>query len=446
MARKTNTTSISLRSALQASLLGLLAVLPFAYVGVQAGYIPGYETTYTVPQFYVFEVGVLIAFVLWAILRRPSLSDVRWYWPLFVLVALGFASAAWAVLPTLAIVISAHLAIAVLLIIVLADEFRDQRFLKAALTVLVGGAALQAIWGITQYVVQHDLGLQLLGESVLRSGDPNVAHVPGEARPLIRAYGGLPHPNVLAAYLASGLFITVAGSFARRWRGISYQLALGALLGLLGTAFLYTYSRTPWVAVSITLLGVISLAIHRRRTVPLGLLVGGVVVVVAALLAQQSLSARSNPTNVADVAVPDRVVQHDVAKDLILDQPYGTGIGNYSPAADRRRPELTGYQLQPVHNTLILIVAELGVLGGVLALLFMVRLLSRTRREVSRLDPDLLTLAAGGFLVAAIAMMLTDHFFWTLPQGMWLLSVLLGLLVSRLPRHSTATGISRTSQ
>ncbi len=420
-------------AALQVLLLVLLAVMPFAYVGVQAGYIPGYETIYTVPHFYPFEVGVLVAFVLWAAVRRPALADVRWFWPLGILVALGFLSAAWAPLPTLAIVISAHLAVAVLLLVILAREFREPPFLKAALAVLVTGAVVQAVWGIAQYTLQHDLGWQALGELVLRADDPNVARVPGESGLRIRAYGGLPHANVLAAYLSAGLFLLGAASFARRCRAWPRQMLLGAVFGVLGIAFLYTFSRTPWLAVAVGMGGLVAAGAYWHRRVPVGLLIGGLLVATAAFGAQQSITARSNPTNLNTVAVPDRLLQHQVAFGLLRERPYGTGAGNYSPAADRLRPELSGYQLQPVHNTVALITTELGIAGGLLVAVFIFRLLRRLRiREFWR-HPDVLTAASGCFLLAAAGMTLTDHFFWTLPQGIWLLAVMLGLFVSRLP-------------
>lgn len=73
----------------------------------------------------------------------------------------------------------------------------------------VAGALLQATLGITQYVFQHDAGLRWLGETLLRTDMRGVAVFYNmHGIKVLRAYGTLPHPNVLAAYLMTALWAT----------------------------------------------------------------------------------------------------------------------------------------------------------------------------------------------------------------------------------------------
>ena len=71
------------------------------------------------------------------------------------------------------------------------------------------GALLQAALGIAQFAVQHDVGLRWLGEPVLRTDMRGVAvFYDIHHAKILRAYGTFPHPNVLAAYLMTALWVT----------------------------------------------------------------------------------------------------------------------------------------------------------------------------------------------------------------------------------------------
>ena len=60
------------------------------------------------------------------------------------------------------------------------------------------------------------------------------------------------------------------------------------------------------------------------------------------------------------------------AKEIIKDNwLIGVGIGNYTFALRAKYPEIKVWELQPVHNTYLLILAELGVVGFLFLLLLL---------------------------------------------------------------------------
>src|SRR3989344_6013098 len=79
--------------------------------------------------------------------------------------------------------------------------------LVRSMIIVIGGGLFQAVVAILQFFKQSDLGLRLLGESVLSPDLIGVAsfyNMYGEK--IMRAYGTTPHPNILAAYLFLAIF------------------------------------------------------------------------------------------------------------------------------------------------------------------------------------------------------------------------------------------------
>lgn len=431
-----------MEQAVRLLLLLILFMLPFAYWEVQAGAIAGAGTIYTVPKFYPLEILIAGTFVAWMGLRQPNRQALARYWPVAGLVALAFISAVWAPLPTLAVVIAAHLAIASLLLVMLASEFADPPFRRLASVVLVTMITLQAAWGGAQYLGQHDLGLQSLGEGVLHPPSSWLAMVPTPHGPKLRAYGVLTHPNVLAAYLAAAIFLVISALFARRFRTWWWQLAGGGLLGGLALAFLVTFSRTPWLVVTAGAMALLARGVWLVRRLPAGVMLAALIFAIGAFGVRTELQQRTSATHIGQVAVPDRAVQHEAAWTLVRQQPYGVGAGNYAPAVDEARPDLTPYQRQPVHDTIVLVTAELGIVGAGLLLFFVGSVLWDSTRAAWR-RRAVWPAAACALLLASLGMTLTDHFFWTLPQGMWLFVVVLALAIAAATESAPQDAVRR---
>ncbi|MEK7203784.1 MAG: hypothetical protein AAB627_01760, partial [Patescibacteria group bacterium] len=79
--------------------------------------------------------------------------------------------------------------------------------LVMAFFVFLFSGVFQAALSIIQYLKQSDLGLRFLGETVLNPDLFNVAIFMVEGEKILRPYGTLPHPNVLALFLFMAVFI-----------------------------------------------------------------------------------------------------------------------------------------------------------------------------------------------------------------------------------------------
>ncbi len=136
--------------------------------------------------------------------------------PLLLLSAMwALVSLVWAPAPDLALQAAVRLLAAVLLLLLLVRVNDLGRVRDAFLL----SAAVQAALAVFQLLTQTVSGSTMLGVA---------GHLPFEAASviessagrLLRAYGTLPHPNVLGGLLAAALVIALADTRAGRWRRI----------------------------------------------------------------------------------------------------------------------------------------------------------------------------------------------------------------------------------
>ncbi len=264
-------------------------------------------------------------------------------------------------------------------------------FSSASLAVIVS-AFLQAGIGITQYVLQHDIGLRLLGESVLSIDGEAVAVVVAESQRFLRAYGTMPHPNVLAVWLMLGLwgsswyFMYGPHRIVRRFVIIAMPILI--------IAFFLTFSRIASI-----LLIVSSFVFFRKQFIrvlaPLAVLVA-----VLSIIFFPQLQSRFMLT-VRDEAVAQRIFHAKIALAQIWENPlFGIGIGQFVPDLMRRLPHYPDTIYQPAHSMFMLIASEIGLIGLLCFLMFL-----------KYLRGSLV------FLAVILGLALFDHYFWTLQQG-----------------------------
>lgn len=414
-------------------LLLLIFLLPFGaalLLSESQADVAGRYNQFAVPKLYAIEVLALVASGLWLVLRGFA-QPARPFRHLIVVVGLAGLSFLWAPYPLLAAVTAGHLATALLLLYVLSYEFRDRRFLGLAFWTLTASAAVQALWALGQFTLGRDFGAQLIGESDLAANAQNVAKL---ADGHIRAYGTLPHPNLLAAFLATAIFwvgTVIFWPFAKRdrWR----QGAYAGLLVVLGSALLLTFSRVALALTAINGLLVALFSYRKWHRLPTAAGVAAIATLIVALLLLPQLMNRTTLESPQETGVSNRIAGIRLANTMIADRPLGVGAGNFVVAAPELR-ELPAYQYQPTHVTPLLIGAELGGVAMLLVLWFVAKLgwafhflKPRDRRE-NTLNFALFALAG-----ACVAMGLADHFFWSSVQGLLLITIITAAVISRLP-------------
>jgi hypothetical protein len=442
----------------------------------------GYRTLWTSPQprvyftysdaLFFLSDGLALAFVLaWAIGRLPAAAGVApkaafqprkafahpqgW---LLAICLLASLSTLWSLDWRTSLYVSLHLWLGFALFLALRKTPQAWRWFS------LGGCAALAVQlfiAIWQFAVQSTamtlpLGLDWPGELVPALRGASVVQLADGTR-WLRAYGTLPHPNLLGGF-GLALLAGALALFLHPAKGRALFLALfnGGLVLLV-----LSFSRSAWVGLAV--LGVTLLLhwvrtgesrfrratyfvaraefIRHRRRLVLARLAPLALPAITALLTAALLGAWLFPllfTRLADHQVVTERISNDTrlwlvqrTQELIRKRPLlGSGVGSYSLALSQHVAAFP--QVEPVHNIPLLVISELGP-GGLLLLtgLVVVTALGTLKARSAS------ALVFSGLVMGLFAISMFDHYLWTLapPRLMWF--TILGLWAGQV-RHDEA--------
>lgn len=381
----------------------------------------------------LMTVAVIRKAVSWRTVRFPR---TRW----------DYALAAFVAVAALTLIGSEHRGVSLYAIIRLVQGIALYGYVRwyasvsfdrdVSLAMFVMGAFVQAVIGLAQFILQHHVGLHSIGETVLYPYMQGVAVFYDLAGiKTLRAYGTLPHPNVLAMQLI--LALSIAWYLYLRHGAATVRRASWAWFGILSVllwGFLATFSRTVVAAATAALAVPLVMLLHERtsrdwpnasalrlraRNVFIALLIGSIafgVLFWPQVLARAGISPHEEAVQLRSFY---NAIALSSGEGLFGVNWLGAGIGNFVTWLMRSSPHLPAWQYQPAHNLYLLVYTETGVLGCAALLSFLALLvfgLVRKRTDEPLVKTGLLAMAA---LVLFSA--LFDHFFWTLQQGrlMW---------------------------
>lgn len=350
------------------------------------------------------------------------------------------------------------LIIGLILYLLLQQKWADRKFL---LSCFLAGGILQAVIGIFQFIFQTTPAIPWLG---LASHDPALAGtsvIEAGGMRWLRAYGSLPHPNILGGYLALGLLVVfgfylkiyekVRAGFShwtrenvkkhlegRKWYTtqafkISGLVLAGAILTL---ALLLTFSRSAWLGFAIAWLVILGLLIIKKIPWGWGLwlkwsvFMAVVAIIVIAALPQAFLNRTQTNTRLEEQSVQVRKSLYQDGWALIKKEPLrGVGYGNMVVAVYDRlnssRNTVSDYQ--PVHNIYVLSAVELGLIGGLVFIIFIFVVLKTAIIKLLKApSPERRTIL--GMFICLLLIGYFDHYLWTLSAGVGLFWFVIGLI------------------
>lgn len=387
-------------------LLALIFLLPW-----QTRWIISGDASWPYGQISLYATQLLLfAVVAATLLSKPDWKNLRRYWPAWLLEFWAIAAVVWSANQGVALYHASLIICAVLLgecVLMLKPDP------KRIATVLFGAGMIQALLAISQFANQHVFASTLLGLAE-HSAAAGHAVLQTSHGLLLRAYGSLPHPNILGSWLAVawlcglGLRIPMGrGVKGETQRAASLRMILSAGLGIIAMGLLMTFSRGAWLAAAVGTAWVLIVAakqISWRRAAA-----SGVVILVAAAALALPLAG----------IIGGRLPGNDAALEQL----------SYS---DRRQSIVNGWQWvsddplfgygtvpfgEPPHLVPLAIAVDLGLIGLIFALL-----LAWTMR------PKLLSWYAPLWAVPLVSG-LVDHHWWTLWPGLTM-----GIIVMILAR------------
>ncbi|MEX1111988.1 MAG: O-antigen ligase family protein [Candidatus Andersenbacteria bacterium] len=272
--------------------------------------------------------------------------------------------------------------------------------------VLIGLLAIFAQWGVLQFSLQQDLGLQYIGESNIGPSVPAVAKFFSEYNDikLIRAYGPYPHSNPYGGAALVGLLLLpyFTGRYSGQ-HGRYLRILEAVLTGVFCLAVFLSFSRAAIAGVLILFI----LSWARRRQAPgpvLNIRILGLAIVTLLLLFSPLLYSRNTDTE--DVALVDRVSGIEWSMNIIREHPLlGVGPGNYTAALEgylvSENIPVNNWEVAPVHSVPLLLASEWGLLTSISILAFVAWLMRRSVGQLTLITFPLFPL------------LLLDHFYYT---------------------------------
>jgi len=304
-------------------------------------------------------------------------------------------------------------------------------------------AVFQSLLGIGQFFLQKVPACKWLGISAQNPQNVGVSIVQTiYQRRWLRAYGGLPHPNILggflavSALLAVGLYLYYAFQEDYSAKQLKKDLFLWVSFLLLLMGLFFTFSRSAWLGFWLGFLFLFFWGIKKKeykkdfwRAAWVKLFFSGLAIwfILAGLFANL-FQTRIFPHSRLEIkSFVQR--QNYLEQDKKLWPHYwlkGAGIGNYGWADYKEiKKNYPGWYFQPVHNVFLLAGTELGVGGLILYLLLWLGIFFWFW-QLAKNAPSFGALGLA-LLLALLPAALFDHWLWSFHFGIFLFWFIIGI-------------------
>jgi len=352
----------------------------------------------------------------------------------------------------------------VLFAAIAAKYLKNNRWLKITVFSLVLNGLFQSFLGIAQFVRNGSLGLHFLGESIFGSNIDGVAKILINGKKHIRAYGTFQHPNILAAFLLILLFITIAELVSRIFpcmatKNLSAHKTVGRdrpvkvshetilsfipmnyiwlLLSTTGLGFFLTFSRSAFLGLFFGLIAYIILISHHRDLIKrlkgsfkiMAFFFIVLILIAVALLNETSI--------ISSQSLQERKLYQYVSYETISNHPFrGIGVGQTVINTYYAYPKLESWQYQPVHNIYLLVSSELGIIGFILLILFLISFFSPILfNSIAEKNSPLTFYLFCCILFSFLLISFFDHYFWDIKTGTIIFVLPLIFLVAMQKRY-----------
>ncbi len=309
------------------------------------------------------------------------------------------------------------------------------RFLnkRAVLQMFLGSGFLQAILAIYQSIVQHIGPNKWLGLAEHLPYQLGTAVVELADQRILRAYGALPHPNILGGFLFVSIFIGVylwidfyQRGAKKNWpkdfirhNGLELSFIIVSLV-VCTYGLLATFSRSAVLALAASLFSIAIINIFRRKWLRVTIVIRYAILFIIVVLsfnawfdgawtARLQVAGRLEEKSVTERVGTFQQFYSSSGKDIL----FGQGMAMNTKVTKDHNPAEPVYNLQPIHNIFVLALAELGVVG----ILIIISIIKLVVKEADEIDTSSTSLLLGLVIIG-----LFDHYLWTTWTG-WLLMV-----------------------
>lgn len=361
-------------------------------------YISAVRVDYLSPTLYVTDILALILIVSNIKIVAKTLYS-KFYLLLFCILIINIL---FSLLPPISLYWLLKIVELLGIVIIFSKRVLDEKKILAGF--LIGTTFVFGL-SLIQYVNRRTLQgiFYFFGERALSVSTPGVAKASLAGTEFLRPYGTFSHPNSLAGFYLLVFF------FVLSYKPFSRFFLVKHVLLLLSTLLIF-FSFSKIAIATFLLLNILYLFKQ-------GILRGCRPCTIARILTLFAVSFIFFQVNTDPLTVQKRWELLQNATQILIRFPItGTGIGAYLIAQQGFISKFPLFFNQPVHNIFFLYIAQLGIIGGGIVAVLLLK-----NKKIK------LTSYAYVFFVVVLTG-LFDHYWLTLQQNILLLAVVLGVL------------------
>lgn len=393
------------------------------------GSINNNYSEYNSISLYLVDILLILSILLFSI-NHPSLLQNKKSIPKLTILIAGLELAIF-----LSIFLAPHLYLAIykysVFLVAIALFFILQTKIISKLKLYVFfiiGNLFQATLAIFQFTSQSSFSNKWIGLAKHDSatlGASVIETSTGER--WLRAYGALDHPNILGTLLVTSIILVIILQINNQKERNLWLLSQVALTTL-ALALLFTFSRAAWLGLILALIYLFTLYLIQQNYVNFKKLLKTIIFPTVLILAIITLNkdiflARFNTTErLEEKSINERTTGYTEAINIIKINPlFGTGIGNYSLNLNKQINNKPSWYYQPTHNTLLLIWAEIGLIGSIFFIGITVTIFWHNKLNLE-----------AALIFPITTALLFDHWLWSLHVGILLFWVILSMINKNL--------------
>lgn len=300
--------------------------------------------------------------------------------------------------------------------------------LKKVLLFFIISIFLHSSVAVWQFFLQTDFSSKYLGSSLHDPSVLGVSVLELNVGRFLRSYGLFDHPNILGAVVFFALIFLIF-LFIKYQFNFWQRIFLYFVYFILLLSLLTSFSRSAWLSLAISFLILFVSLISKKdkkyfkKFLPL-LSYASLFIFIFLLILNPFIFSRFNfDSRLERISVDERMAQIDYSRKIITNNLWlGVGLGAYHQEVLDLNSDLETYQAQPVHNTFLLILSEVGLCSFFFFLWFLCCLF---KKSLSGKYYFVNLSLFSGLLI----FMFLDHWLWSLPFGLLVLFFVLGINV-----------------
>jgi O-antigen ligase len=290
------------------------------------------------------------------------------------------------------------------------------------------GVFFSVCLGIWQFLTQASFQNKWFGLAIHQAGDLGTSVVEtvnqaGVGERWLRAYGSMDHPNIFGGMIAVAMILLILEILKTNNHKILKILNWFIIL-IFTAGLFFSFSRSAWLAFIFGLGFIVALTVVKKnlkgqKSLAEIILVMGITIfilfnlfsnlVIVRLTAQGRLENKSQNERLVSYQESWQIIKNNLF--------FGSGIGNYIAALmqEIKRDE-PSYFYQPVPNIFLLLLSEIGVVGLIFFISFLIAIFVQKNSNKS-------------ILITLIILTLFDHWLWSLHFGILFFWLLAGLII-----------------